>query len=123
MIHPLADYLNQVQQRSNNLKDNPLGANQRPLEGAPGGERRGSRLLNDNTRRVVIEKVNMLLLGPTGSGRLLLDRDGGRGHTNAHNVIYMYSSYTPIHVQGSTVLNLASFRGKCDVVHVYIVYA
>ena len=70
LIHPLADYLNQVQQRSQNLKDSvhPLGASQRPSEGAPGGERRGSQLLEDDTRRVVIEKVNMLLLGPTGSG-------------------------------------------------------
>ena len=120
MIHPLADYLNQVQQRSNNLKDNPLGANQRPLEGAPSGERRGSRLLNDNTRRVVIEKVNMLLLGPTGSGRLLLERDG-EGGTQTHTM--SFTCILPIHVQGSTVLNLASFCDKRNVVHVYIVYA
>ena len=62
-----AAYLN-----TSSRKDNTLFTSK--SEGGIGSELRGMQAMNDPTQKVVIDKVNVLLIGPTGSGLLLLFR-------------------------------------------------
>lgn len=62
---PIPTYLN-----STGRKDNSLFPSK--SEGGIGSDMRGMQAMNDPTLRVVIDKVNVLLIGPTGSGKTFI---------------------------------------------------